>query len=471
MTERPSGVYMPDNRTGLLIKGNKIAVLGCPGSGKSTFAVRLHELTGIPVFHLDNLWWRADGTHIPRDEFDVGLKALTDKAEWIIDGDYSRTYEARISVCEVVIFLDYDEETCMKGIKNRVGKKRADMPWTESTLDPELVAAVKKYRAENRPVLYGLLDKYPDKQGIILRSRKEAEDLLILLSKSAEIRRSIGKMDENKLFTIRYDPDPDVLVKPYNEALQIDSCGDIVFGRVLHPEFNDEKSLSPAVLMLHGQPGGDKNMDLAEWFRSNGFTVMVFSYRGVWGSHGYYCLSHNIEDAKNVAAYIRAYSKEWRVDPERLFVFGHSMGGFTAMNAMASGLKVKGAVLMAPCDMGYDFLFDRPTFDTRVSGRGKVHYTMPNEDYMKEDAEKHAAGWHFPGLLPRLDKKIAYRFIGGRDDTTTPPAKHILPVLTAMKENGFNVDYTELPDGHMFPLNRVKLAITALGYLKEADSL
>ena len=98
-------------KTCSFLKGNKIAVLGCPGSGKSTFALRLHEITGIPVFHLDNLWWRADGTHIARDEFDVGLKALTERDEWIIDGDYSRTYEARISVCDVVIFLDYDEET------------------------------------------------------------------------------------------------------------------------------------------------------------------------------------------------------------------------------------------------------------------------------------------------------------------------------------------------------------------------
>ena len=158
-----------------MMNAKRILVLGCSGSGKSTFARRLQAATGLPLIHLDNVWWNADRTHISRDEFDRRLEALLAGERWIIDGDYSRTYEARIRACDAVIFLDYDEETCMRGIRERVGKTRPDIPWTEDTLDPELVALVRDYRRDARPRLYALLKKYPEKEAFIFRSREEAE--------------------------------------------------------------------------------------------------------------------------------------------------------------------------------------------------------------------------------------------------------------------------------------------------------
>ena len=154
---------------------NRIVVLGCPGSGKSTFARRLGARTGLPVVHLDNIWWRADGTHVSREEFDRALGELLRGEKWIMDGDYSRTYEVRVRAADTVIFLDYPEEVCMAGIVARVGQNRPDMPWTESTLDPELVAMVKNFATDNRPVLLSLFRKYPEKQVIIFTSRDEAD--------------------------------------------------------------------------------------------------------------------------------------------------------------------------------------------------------------------------------------------------------------------------------------------------------
>ena len=155
--------------------GNRIIVLGCPGSGKSTFARALAARTGLPVVHLDNIWWRADGTHITRDEFDLALSELLRGEKWIMDGDYSRTYEVRIRACDTIIFLDYPEAVCMAGIRARVGQMRPDIPWTESTLDPELVALVQSYRRDNRPQILSLIQKYPEKQSLIFTARQEAE--------------------------------------------------------------------------------------------------------------------------------------------------------------------------------------------------------------------------------------------------------------------------------------------------------
>ena len=154
--------------------GRNVLVLGCSGSGKSTFAVRLAEITGLPLTHLDNVWWKPDRTHISRDEFDRRLEALIKGDEWILDGDYSRTYEPRIRACDTAFFLDYDEEECMKGITERVGKARPDIPWTEDEIDPELVELVKNYRTKNRPVLMELFRKYPVRNLIVFHTRAQA---------------------------------------------------------------------------------------------------------------------------------------------------------------------------------------------------------------------------------------------------------------------------------------------------------
>ena len=155
--------------------GHRILILGCPGSGKSTFARALAARTGLPVVHLDNLWWRADGTHISREDFDRALGELLEGERWILDGDYSRTYEVRLRAADTVVFLDYPEDVCMDGIRRRVGEERPDMPWKESTLDPELVAMVKNFATDNRPVLLSLFQKYPEKQVITFTSREEAD--------------------------------------------------------------------------------------------------------------------------------------------------------------------------------------------------------------------------------------------------------------------------------------------------------
>ena len=156
----------------------KVIILGCPGCGKSVFSIKLQEKTGLPLIHLDNVWWNKDRTHIARPEFDERLAEILSGDEWIIEGDYSRTYEVRIKACDTVLFLDFDVETCLDGIRERVGKNRPDIPWTEERLDPELVRDVENYHNEKRPVLLKLLDNYSDKQIHVFTDRKQAYDWL-----------------------------------------------------------------------------------------------------------------------------------------------------------------------------------------------------------------------------------------------------------------------------------------------------
>ena len=78
--------------------------------------------------------------------------------------------------CDTIIFLDYSFDVYMKGIMDRVGKERLDIPWTEKKLDPELVKLVEDYTTENRPVILSLLEKYSDKKQFIFGTRDEANE-------------------------------------------------------------------------------------------------------------------------------------------------------------------------------------------------------------------------------------------------------------------------------------------------------
>lgn len=166
-----------------VLAGKRILVVGCPGSGKSVFSERLRKITGLPLVHLDNIWWRADRTHISRDEFDRALDSLLSRREWIIDGDYSRTYETRIRACDTIIFLDFDPEECLSGLRERLGKRRPDLPWIETEPDPELAELVRAYPGEKRPILCGLIGKYGDKQTLVFPTRAQAEAWLSRLER------------------------------------------------------------------------------------------------------------------------------------------------------------------------------------------------------------------------------------------------------------------------------------------------
>lgn len=156
----------------------KIIVIGCPGAGKTTFAKGLKEKVGLPLFHLDSIWHKADRTHITREEFDARLGEILALDEWIIDGDYSRTLERRIAACDTVMLFDLPVKVCLDGVISRLGKARSDMPWMDTELDPRLKESVEQFPSENLVQIYQLLQKYSDKNIIVFKSREEADAFL-----------------------------------------------------------------------------------------------------------------------------------------------------------------------------------------------------------------------------------------------------------------------------------------------------
>ncbi len=157
----------------------KILVIGCPGAGKSTFARKLRDVTGLPLFYLDMLWHKPDRTNISGEEFDEKLNDILGKDKWIIDGNYQRTLEVRMKACDTVFFLDFPLEVCLAGAKARIGKEREDMPWVETELDEEFRQWIVDFSRDQLPAIYELLEKYQDNREIIVfQSRDEADAYL-----------------------------------------------------------------------------------------------------------------------------------------------------------------------------------------------------------------------------------------------------------------------------------------------------
>ena len=156
----------------------KIIVIGCPGSGKSTFSRELHKRTNVPIYHLDMLFWNADKTTVEKSVFIERVSELLDKDEWIIDGNFGSTMEARMSRCDTVIFLDFPPEICLEGVRARRGKPRADIPWIETEEDAEFMDFIRNFNEQRRPQILELLEKFKDKNIIRFTSRAEADAYL-----------------------------------------------------------------------------------------------------------------------------------------------------------------------------------------------------------------------------------------------------------------------------------------------------
>ena len=157
----------------------KVIVIGCPGSGKSTISRALHNKTGIPLYHLDMMYWNADKTTVEKSVFLERLFAVLEKDEWIIDGNYGSTMELRMAACDTVIFLDYPLNVCLDGIRARRGKPLSDMPWIETEEDEEFIEFIKSYNEQQNPKVLELLEKYSDKNIVVFKSREEADEFLL----------------------------------------------------------------------------------------------------------------------------------------------------------------------------------------------------------------------------------------------------------------------------------------------------
>ena len=148
------------------------------------------------------------------------------------------------------------------------------------------------------------------------------------------------------------DPPADAVHPAKMTVLHIPTHGVLINGVIYQPA---GAGAHPTLVICHGLPGNEKNLDLAQAVRRAGWNAVVFNYRGSWGSPGAYRFTQNLEDADAVLAYLRdpATSARVGIDPKRIAIAGHSMGGWVVAHTAAHDHLLIGAILISAGDMGH----------------------------------------------------------------------------------------------------------------------
>lgn len=158
-------------------------IIGNPGSGKSTLARHLSELLHITAYHMDTIFWQPGWVPIKREKLIKETKKLMEKDTWIIDGNYSATFDIRLKEADTIIFLHFSTMRCLYGItKRRIQYHKQTRPdlaaGCPEKLDWEFFQYVRKFNKRKAPHIYELLTNYPDKQQIIFKNRSQLQKFL-----------------------------------------------------------------------------------------------------------------------------------------------------------------------------------------------------------------------------------------------------------------------------------------------------
>jgi len=162
----------------------RVLVIGAGGAGKSTFAVRLGERTGLPVVHLDREHWRPGWIEPAPDAWQATVARLIAGERWILDGNFGGTLDQRLAACDTVVFLDMPRAQCLWRVLRRRfrhrGRARPDMaPGCNEKLSLGFLWWIWTYPARRRPALLRRLQRLrPGQVAVILRSDADVERFL-----------------------------------------------------------------------------------------------------------------------------------------------------------------------------------------------------------------------------------------------------------------------------------------------------
>ena len=172
----------------------KILVIGSSGAGKSVFAARLAERAGLPLIHLDAIYWKPGWVKTPKEEWARTVDALLARDRWVMDGNYAGTQDRRLAACDTVVFLDLPRTVCLwRAVKRRIAyhrRSRPDMtPGCTERLTWELVRWIWEYPRKQRPrVVARLAALRPDQRAEVLHSTAEAGAFLRSIPTASDAR-------------------------------------------------------------------------------------------------------------------------------------------------------------------------------------------------------------------------------------------------------------------------------------------
>jgi uncharacterized protein len=257
------------------------------------------------------------------------------------------------------------------------------------------------------------------------------------------------------------DPPRDTVFPAHNQQLLIPSHG-VGMNALLFVASG--KGPHPTVILMHGLPGNERNLDLAQAIKRAGWDVLTFTYRGAWGSPGDFSISNSMDDTAAALAFARSSEgAKYGIDPRHIVLAGHSMGGATAMMTAASATDLDGLILIEPWNIAVGNSKNATTREQLAKGMddfgNSLHGATP-ESVADEAVTKRAqwdlvaAAHHLRGL-PVLMLTARYG-IGDRDK----------PVTAAMTSAGAKVTPIQMDTDHSFSDHRIALSKAVVSWLQ-----
>lgn len=228
----------------------------------------------------------------------------------------------------------------------------------------------------------------------------------------------------------------------------------------------------PTVLLCHGYPGNEQNLDVAHALRRIGCNVMTFHYSGSWGSDGKFSFTQCIVDTEAVLNRM-LNDDSMRIDKEHIYIFGHSMGGFVAFHLLTRRRELAGGILAMPCDFGAmaHIAKDRSPQEQiqmmELLNEGAEWLNGVTGEMLAKEAEAYGEKLRFDQLADMvLDRQIL--LLGGALDTITPVDIMIEPLVRRIRElGGTGLDYRILYTDHMFADSRCTVTEMIAQWLAE----
>lgn len=231
----------------------------------------------------------------------------------------------------------------------------------------------------------------------------------------------------------------------------------------------------PVVLFLHGYPGNERNLDLAQAARRAGYDAIYIDYRGNWGSGGTFSFANSLADVDSVLAWIRSpeAAAKYHFDTRRIAIFGHSFGGWLALMTGAREQANVCVAAAAAWNVGWaagrfaDHPDERKSFDDEAAG-----YTTDGAPFRAKaadlDAEitSHAEQWNYLNVAGTLKSHAIFLASATRDSADEDPAMHER-LAAALKRNGATrVSSITFDDDHPFSSHRPELAEQLVRWIK-----
>ncbi|MBA3895585.1 MAG: alpha/beta fold hydrolase [Sphingomonadaceae bacterium] len=219
----------------------------------------------------------------------------------------------------------------------------------------------------------------------------------------------------------------------------------------------------PVVVLCHGLPGNEKNLDLAQAIRRAGWTVITFNYRGSWGSPGSYRFAQDLEDANAVIAYVRAPANAaaLNADPKRIVVVGHSLGGWVTALTAAHDKAVLGAAMISPGNLGAIGRMPRATAVPLLRDNGLEALADTSPETMYGELSANADAFDFVRAAPAL--LAMPLLVATSDDGLAPQADALVAAIRTA--HGAKVTTLHVATDHSWSDHRIRLESEVIRWL------